>query len=57
MRPALNPADRNNSLAGSSSKRKQGMSGLPETAEEGLPLMILPGVIVRRLLSQIHAKR
>jgi hypothetical protein len=33
------------------------MSGWPEIAEEVLPRMILPGVIVRRLLSQIHAKR
>ena len=44
MRPAPNPADRNSSLAGSSSKRKQGMSGWPEIAEEVLPRMILPGV-------------
>ena len=41
IRPAHNPAGRNSSLPGSSSKRKQGMSGRPEIAEVGL---IPPGV-------------
>jgi hypothetical protein len=39
-RSALNPVGRNNSLAGSSSKRKQGMSGSLKIAEVGLPWMI-----------------
>ena len=43
MRSAPNPTDRNSSLAGSSSKRTQGMSRWPEIAETDLPLDDPPG--------------
>jgi len=41
-----NPAGRNNSLAGSSSKRTQEMSGWPETTKAGLPWMNPPAAFV-----------
>jgi len=46
MRWVPNPRDRSSSSAGSSSKRKQGMSGWPVIAEEVLPGLILPVLLL-----------